>query len=90
MRIAEICVMFKYKQYDVVKIVSFKNLKLIKKTEFDKNIPEIGDIATIVEIYTNPSIGYELECSDRKTGETLWLYTFKPEQIQLELANKKR
>ncbi len=46
-----------FKQYDVVKIISFSNPDRIIKSEFDTKKPEIGDIATIVEIYTNPTIG---------------------------------
>jgi hypothetical protein len=75
------------KQYDVVKIISFSNPDSINKSEFDIKKPEIGDIATIIEIYTNPTIGYELECSDSKTGETLWLCTFDLVEIKLELLH---
>ncbi|NLD36302.1 MAG: hypothetical protein GX654_05465 [Desulfatiglans sp.] len=71
----------------MVKIISFSNPDRIIKSEFDTKKPEIGDIATIVEIYTNPTIGYELECSNSKTGETLWLCTFDPLEVKLELVN---
>lgn len=51
--------------------------------EFNLRQPEVGDIATIVELYSSPS-GYELECSDAN-GITQWLMAFRPEDVVLEL-----
>ncbi len=73
----------KFKQYDTVKIIELVNPE--KKSEFDPSVPKIGDIAAIVEIYTKPSIGYELECSDQE-GITQWLVTFGPEEVVMELV----
>jgi hypothetical protein len=73
-----------FKQYDVVKIKSFKNPNNLIKSIDDERLPEIGDIATIIEIYNKPRIGYELECSNSKNGFTIWLHSFAEEEIELE------
>lgn len=72
-----------FKQYDVVEIMSFFKTKSIIKSKFDIKKPDFGDIVTIVEIYSKPTIEDELECSNPNTGETLWLQTFAPSEIQL-------
>jgi len=41
-------------------------------------------IATVLEVYENPS-GYELECSD-SDGITIWLGGYFPEDLSLELV----
>ena len=74
----------KYKQYSVVRL---KNIfKQFGSTElvFDKRHPQVGDVATIIEIYESPTFGYELECSD-ENGITVWLATFTPEDAEFEL-----
>ena len=73
-----------YKQYDTVKILEIKNPEKVVKSKFDLAAPKVGDVATIVEIYSNPTIGYELECSD-EDGITQWLVTFEPHEIKLKL-----
>jgi hypothetical protein len=74
-----------FKQYDTVKIVEILNPGKMEKSEFDLSAPKVGDIAAIVEIYTKPSLGYELECSDQD-GITQWLVAFSPEEIVMELV----
>ncbi|MCB8962236.1 MAG: hypothetical protein H6651_18140 [Ardenticatenales bacterium] len=44
--------------------------------------PQIGDLATIIEIYDNPP-GYELECFD-DAGRLVWLATFKQGEVAWE------
>jgi hypothetical protein len=73
-----------FKQYDVVRIVELLSPVKEVKSEFNVRAPEPGDIATIVEIYTNPYLGYELECCD-SAGNTQWLVTFNPSDINIEL-----
>lgn len=70
-------------------------VKLIKiNKQFDENdlslgnrAPQIGDVATIVEVYDTPGLGYELECSD-KNGITEWLVSFSSEDAEFELINE--
>ncbi|WP_240612688.1 DUF4926 domain-containing protein [Alteromonas flava] len=50
------------------------------------SVPKVGDIGTIVEIYTTPCLGYDIECSDEK-GVTKWLVTFEPSEIKMEVVS---
>ena len=71
------------KQYDVVKIIKINNLNNFTIDSFNKKVPKIGDIATIVEIYNNPSLGYELECTNG--NGTNYLHSFFDSDIELEV-----
>jgi len=73
----------KFKQYDVVRIVAFNVEQFALADESNLRRPVVGDIATIIEIYSSP-VGYELECSDAN-GITQWLMAFQPEDVVLEL-----
>lgn len=71
------------KIYDVVKIE-----KLYKSIDFQPDgtsvrAPVVGDVATVVEVYTTP-LGYELECCGND-GITIWLHAFAPEEVELEV-----
>ena len=75
-----------FEQYEVVKILEI-NKKFDDDTlKFNKRLPRIGDIATIIEIYTTPCFGYELECCD-KNGIPNWIIAFSPEEVKLELVS---
>jgi hypothetical protein len=73
----------KFKQYDVVRIMAFSAEQAALADESNLRQPVVGDIATIIELYSSPS-GYELECSDAN-GITQWLMAFRPEDVVLEL-----
>ena len=68
-------------QYDVVRIKALPLSSQIPN-QFDLRMPRIGDIATIIEIYTKP-VGYELECSDQD-GITQWMMAFAPGEAEFE------
>jgi hypothetical protein len=72
-----------FAQYDVVKIMSLFAEKHTGVDAFNRRSPQVGDVATIIEIYTDP-LGYELECSDAH-GITDWLIAFRPNEVELEL-----
>lgn len=72
-----------FKQYDEVRIMAFRVEQTALAGESNLRQPEVGDIATIIELYSSPS-GYELECSDAN-GITQWLMAFRPEDVVLEL-----
>ncbi|MBX7228448.1 MAG: DUF4926 domain-containing protein [Burkholderiaceae bacterium] len=72
-----------FAQYDVVMVKSFLTEKLAEADAFNRRPPRVGDVATIIEIYSNP-IGYELECSDAD-GITEWMVAFEPHEVELEL-----
>ena len=67
-------------QYDVVKIQSFRNDRFSSLQPAYQRNPLIGDIGTIVEIYTTPETGFEVECSD-PNGITIWLEAMYPEEL---------
>ncbi len=73
-----------FRQYDVVKIVEIISLVKVVKSPFNLRAPKVGDIATIVEIYSSPCLAYEVECAD-DAGITQWLITFKPTEIGMVL-----
>jgi len=75
----------KFKQYDVVRIMAFSVEQAAVADESNLRQPRVGDIATIIELYSSPS-GYELECSDG-SGITQWLMAFRPEDVVLQLRN---
>lgn len=72
-----------FKQYDEVKIMAFSLEQDAVADKSNLRQPEVGDIATIIELYSSPS-SYELECSDAN-GITQWLMAFRPEDVVLEL-----
>lgn len=72
-----------FRQYDVVRIMAFSAGPAGLNDESNLRQPEVGDIATIIELYSSPT-GYELECSDAN-GITQWLMSFRPEDVVLEL-----
>lgn len=72
-----------FKQYDSVRIAGLKAPLIEFHDTFNLRRPEVGDVACIVEVYSNPD-GYELECSD--AGITQWLIAFGPDEIELELV----
>lgn len=53
----------KFEQYDEVRLKKLHVPLTESVDEFNLRLPVLGDVATIVEIYSKPP-GYELECSD--------------------------
>jgi hypothetical protein len=74
----------KFQQYDVVRLLGLGLPLPELADEFNLRQPIVGDVATIVEIYSEPA-GYELECSDGN-GITQWLMAVAPDEIELELV----
>lgn len=70
-----------FAQYDVVKIMGFRTEKHTQMDAFNRRVPHVGDVATIIEIYTDP-LGYELECCDAN-GITEWMIAFEPDEVEL-------
>lgn len=73
-----------FAQYDFVKIIRFLTKNPVQTNAFNKGEPHVGDVASIIEIYTDP-LGYELECCDEQ-GITEWVIAFEPDEIELELV----
>jgi hypothetical protein len=70
-------------QYEVVRVVFLRPNHSFHLTVTNRCIPEVGDIGTILEIYTQPEVAYEVECSDPATGSTFWLEAMYPDEIEL-------
>lgn len=70
-------------QYAVVRVVSVHGNRPFYSSGANQRIPEVGDIGTIVEVYSQPDVAYEVECSDPTTGITLWLEAMYPDEIEL-------
>jgi len=77
----------KYKQYSVVRLKEIKKQFTESESYLGTRLPKVGDIATIVEIYESPTLGYELEC-ENKDGSANWLLTFSPEDAIFELISE--
>jgi len=77
----------KFKQYSVVRIKKINKEFDENDISFNNQLPQIGDIATIVEVYENPNLGYELECPN-DDGTYKWLMTFSSTEIDLELIKE--
>ncbi len=71
-------------QYDVVKVKELHVEAGKDSDAFNIRRPVVSDVATIIEVYSNPP-GYELECSD-SNGITQWLLAFGPDDIELNLV----
>lgn len=69
------------KQYDEVRILELAHGG---NGSIARRPPRVGDVAYVVEVYTNPP-GYELECV-APDGETEWLSTFVASEIALEVV----
>lgn len=73
-----------FKQYDAVRVIKINVPSVQIDDAFNLRAPRVGDVAYIVEAYSNPK-GYELECCD-SDGITRWLRAFGPDEIELELV----
>lgn len=73
-------------QYDYIQIISIHRNFSQKDVFPGKRLPEIGDIAAVIEIYDKLELGYELECVNRD-GETDWLITVKNSDLEFKKIN---
>ena len=74
-----------FKQYDVIRVIEILTPKEFHADSFNSRPPRVGDEATIVEVYLEPGLGFELECCD-PSGVSLWLQTFGPDDLEVEAA----
>ena len=72
-----------YKLYSVVKIKTQHKSFSAENISMGGGEPKEGDLATIIEAYESPSLGYELECSN-DNGVIEWLAAFSREVAELE------
>jgi len=72
------------KSYDVVRIKELRKPVDFQPDGISVRAPSVGDVAAVIEVYSKPP-GYELECSG-KDGSTIWLWSFMPEDVELEVV----
>jgi hypothetical protein len=71
-------------QFDKVRIVALRDNQA--PSLVGSRSPQVGDVATVVEVYSHPP-GYELECATPQ-GTTMWLESFAEDEVSLELVGK--
>ncbi|MBI1176606.1 DUF4926 domain-containing protein [bacterium] len=67
------------KQYDVVRVVTIRDDRFASERPSFKRHPKMGDVGTILEVYSD---AFEVECSERDTGVTIWLEAMFPDELQ--------
>lgn len=69
--------------YQVVRVIAIRDARFSEAlVQFDRH-PKVGDIGTVLEIYPTPELGFEVECSNPDTGETVWLEAMHADEIEV-------
>ncbi|MDA8098198.1 MAG: hypothetical protein M0042_01070 [Nitrospiraceae bacterium] len=76
-----------FQQYDIISIRRVNRQFTLDECKPGGRTPEVGDEATIIEVYANPGLGYELECVS-KSGETEWLISISPDDLDMEVVGR--
>jgi hypothetical protein len=74
------------KQYDSVRVVQIRDNRFDEAKVWFARRPALGDRGCVVEIYESRDgveKGYEVECSDPSTGETIWLDVMFENELEL-------
>lgn len=75
-------------QYDVVRITALNERFNSSSVWLGSNAPTVGgDEVTVIEVYEQPSLAYDLECV-ASDGSTKWAATLKPGDVDLELVRQ--
>ena len=73
--------MAKFKEYQCVRVARLFSSKVwIEGTDSVKRSPKAGDEGVVVDIYTDPTEGYCVECV-QQDGKTVWLADFTPDEL---------
>ncbi len=70
-------------QFDSVRVVCLRDDRFVGAAVFHERHPKVGDVGYVLEIYSSPTIEYEVECVDPKTGCAIWLNAMYPDEIEL-------
>jgi hypothetical protein len=68
------------KQYDVVRVAAIRSNRFTSERPGFQRPPQVGDVGTILEVYAD---AFEVECSERDTGVTIWLEAMFPDELQM-------
>jgi len=75
-----------FELYATVRVVAVRDDRFANAPVHFQRRPAPGDVGTILEVYTSPSLAYEVECSDAE-GITVWLETLYPDEIEVVAKN---
>ncbi len=73
------------KKADRIKLTRLVRNNQFVKDAFNTRRPATGDVATVMDVFTGPVEGYELECVDHR-GDTVWRLGFAADEIEYELV----
>ena len=68
------------KQYAAVRVTTNLDDRFANGPPAFQRHPQVGDVGTIVEVYGN---AFEVECSERDTGVTIWLEAMLPDELEV-------
>lgn len=71
------------RQFDVVRVKAIRGDRFAETTPDYERSPQVGDVGAVLEIYSKPEPGYEIECSNPESGFTVWLTAMYPDEIEL-------
>jgi len=77
-------------QYDLVRVIRIRGNRFDGTKVWFARHPAVGDLGTVVECYESRcdvEKGYEVECSDPSTGETIWLDAMFDDELELMSAS---
>lgn len=71
------------KPFDVVRVVRLRGKRFADVAPDHERWPVVGDVGSILDVYTAPEPAFEIECSNPKDGSTIWLAAIYPEELEL-------
>jgi hypothetical protein len=74
-------------QYDRVRVVQIRDNRFDDTNVWFARRPVVGDLGYVLEVYEGRDGvegGYEIECSDPSTGETLWLDVMFENELEFD------
>jgi hypothetical protein len=69
------------KQFDVVTLQRVPPLDAEEFLKTNRRLPRIGDVRTILEIYSHPHLAYEVTCCEPDGYHTEWEHAFDASEL---------
>lgn len=70
------------RQFDVVTLIRIPTLNAGEFLKTNRHLPRAGDVATILDIFTHPCLGYGLECCESGDPHAEWMHTFTEDELR--------
>ncbi len=70
------------RQFDMVRVKAIRDTRFVGTSAHYERVPQIGDVGAVLELYSEPELGYEIECSNPANGFTIWLEAMYPDEIE--------